>query len=60
MTMRGYFKAQNESNQMTYAWLKPYKIYFMDHTFHHTWKVTNVVMYCDTRTDVHIHTQTHT
>ena len=20
------------------------------------WKVTNVVMYCDTRTDVHIHT----
>ena len=22
--------------------------------------VTNVVMFCDTRTDVHIHTQTHT
>ena len=29
-------------------------------TFNHTWKATNVVMYCDTRTDVHIHTQTHT
>ena len=26
----------------------------------HTWKVTNVEMYCDARTDVHIHTQTHT
>ena len=24
----------------------------------HTLKVTNVVMYCDARTDVHIHTQT--
>ena len=26
----------------------------------HTWKVTNEVMYCDTRTDVHIRSQTHT
>ena len=26
----------------------------------HTWKVTNIVMYCDTRTDVHTHKQTHT
>ena len=26
----------------------------------HTWKATNVVMYCDTRTDAHINTHTHT
>ena len=32
----------------------------LDHSYNHTWHVTNVVMYCDTRTDVHTYTQTHT
>ena len=32
----------------------------INQSLNHTWKVTNVVMYCDTRTDVHIHTQTDT
>ena len=29
-------------------------------SLNHTWKVTNVVMQCNSRTDVHTHTQTHT
>ena len=32
----------------------------INQSLNHTWKVTNVVMYCDTRTNVHIHTHTHT
>ena len=32
----------------------------INQSLNHTWKVTNVVMYCDTRTDVHIQTQSHT
>ena len=32
----------------------------INQSLNHTYKITNVVMYCDTRTDVHIHTQTHT
>ena len=30
----------------------------INQSYNHTWKVTNaVIIYCDTRTDVHIHTQ---
>ena len=52
------FKAQNESYQMTYA-VKPviwcgHERYPMmmeiNQSLNHTWKVTNVVMYCDTLT----------
>ena len=32
----------------------------INHKIIHSWKVTNVVMYCDARTDVHTYTQTNT
>ena len=35
------------------------EFFFMNSIINHTWKVANVVIYCDTRTDVHTYTQTH-